>query len=472
MPTALPPFEATVNLNGSVTLAWNPLPGATFYVGDAAGQVSTVPTPIQVSNSNTYTFYNLSPASYYTFEVGATGNWPGELLASTQTELTYPVAPTLTETSDSTTAVGLGLSWTNVTGANVSYFLNVQAGSESNNISLTAGTTSVPVTGLNPGVNYTFTVGATNATGTNWSNPLSVLTYPAAPTFTLAGTSPYSVQVSWSPVGSATGYEVDMLIDLNGTLMYWETLQNTTYTTLSYTDYNLSSYTPYTFRVDAINGSGTTPAVGQSITTPDTNSNWSGYVIVPGAVTPPNQVTEVGGSWVQPAISSPYANAAASIWVGTSTAKLGTALPAIPSNKSARPGTPPRNPILPGSNSLGMACGTPRPSSGRPKGRTSTSSPSTSCPARNSISSPGTRLPRVWNTLATSSRQLPYNRRVPSCSGSRISRCGAGKRLVGVPLCPPPTSSPSERPRNGLSKRPPQVLPRRPRCTPYRTLAR
>ena len=320
MPSAAPTFSARAVSSGEVDSSWYTVLTASNYQVEEQIDNSTSPNPSnwQLVNSQplpgsatSYPDTNLTPNTTYWFRVGSVGSW-GTAWATPQGVLTFPAAPTLNVTAGSQTSVNL--SWNNV-GAS-GYTAIVEGHDYFNSTLLPSGTTGQSFYNLSPGTTYSCEVGASNASGTSWSNFPSVVTYPAAPTFTLAGISPYSVQVSWSPVGTATGYEVDMLIDLNGTLMYWQPLQNTTYTTLSFTDNNLSFNTSYTFRVDAINASGTTPAPGQNITTPDTSPNWSGYVIVPGAVTPPNQVTEVGGSWVQPAISSPYANAAASIWVG------------------------------------------------------------------------------------------------------------------------------------------------------------
>ncbi len=61
-----------------------------------------------------------------------------------------------------------------------------------------------------------------------------------------------------------------------------------------------------------------TPAVTPAITT-ETSRNWSGYALDPG-----HSVNAVGGTWVQPAITSKSPLAATSIWVGIDGYNSGT----------------------------------------------------------------------------------------------------------------------------------------------------
>ena len=122
-----------------------------------------------------------------------------------------------------------------------------------------AGTSAYeqPVTGLSAGTTYEFKVGATNSSGTTWSNVLSGLTIAAAPSFTEVARSSSQIELVWSGVPGASSYAID--IEENGNWLPLATLGSGT---TSYTVTGLSADTAYRFAVGASNASGISWAYG------------------------------------------------------------------------------------------------------------------------------------------------------------------------------------------------------------------
>lgn len=140
----------------AVTLTWDAVPGATaYYVYQNSN-----PTPIAKVTTPTYTVTGLTSGTSYTFAVTAADN-VGESPSSQLTRIvTVPSAPTNLSSND-TTSTSTTLSWSSMAGAQ-SY--NIY---QSTNATPIANVTSATyqVNNLEPGSNYSFSVGAVNSSG-------------------------------------------------------------------------------------------------------------------------------------------------------------------------------------------------------------------------------------------------------------------------------------------------------------------
>jgi len=223
-----------------------------------------------------------------------------------------PPAPTFTATAVSDTQIDL--SWHRVARAS-GYLIDEQVnGGWMQIASVSSRKSSFWVTGLSPGTTYSFKLAAFNTGATNWAKHVeSATTFqapPIAPSFTTTAASGTEIDLSWSGVSGASGYLIDQWI--NGA---WTQIASVGSGSTGYAVTGLNPNTTYSFDLAAFNTSGTTWAASyQSATTKPatlTNTLWSGYAIVPGS-----PVNAVGGSWVQPAVSSTGANSVTSFWLG------------------------------------------------------------------------------------------------------------------------------------------------------------
>lgn len=259
--------------DGSVTLSWTPVGGATSYdVYEAATSGGeTTPTYTGITGSST-PVSGLTNGTEYFFTVTAV-NAGGASAQSAEVHAT-PLAPTAPPIPTALAAtVGdtqIALTWDAASGA-TSYEVNqgTTSGGETALQSVTG--TSFISTGLTNGTRYYFTVTASNAAGTSApsaevsATPASATTAPSAPAGLTATAGNGQVTLSWNPVAGAATYAV-----LQGTSAGGEsgTPVQTGITGLSTTVGNLNNGTTYYFKVVAVNGSGTSPASNEASAQP------------------------------------------------------------------------------------------------------------------------------------------------------------------------------------------------------------
>jgi hypothetical protein len=258
---AAPQLQATLETTTQVTLSWNSVRGGAagfLVVEDESG------VPILIgelgSSATSFTVSGLSPGTSYQFQVAAY-NATGYVYSNTVSTLTLPVAPTINALPVSSSQVDL--SWNSVAGAS-GYLINEWAnGSLQQIINVGAPSSGYDVTGLFPNFTYTFQVESYNASGYSWSNSVSALTLPAAPTFTLTAVSQTQINVSWTNVEGASDYWIYDWIPSTVT----EQLAMLPNGSTSYSLTGLTPGTTYAFMIGASNASGTTWASVQSVAT-------------------------------------------------------------------------------------------------------------------------------------------------------------------------------------------------------------
>jgi len=185
----------------SITIAWNPVVGATGY------DVLLGENVINVSGTN-YTATGLLPKTDYTFQVRAknpdyTGIYSVALVVKTEkVPLTAPASINVVEKTHNT----MILSWSAVEDA-LSYVINYGAGE------ITSDTTTAMITGLDSDTEYSVKIKSVDERGDSpFGTPVIIKTEPE-PFIPLEGLSVISkthtsIVLGWDSVQEATVYEV------------------------------------------------------------------------------------------------------------------------------------------------------------------------------------------------------------------------------------------------------------------------
>jgi len=211
-----------------------------------------------------------------------------------------PAAPTATAgiTSATVSWVAPANNGSAITGYVVTPY---KAGVAQTPVSYDASATSRTLSGLTAGSSYTFTVAATNATGTSapsaQSTAVTPYALPGAPTISAATAGDSAATLTWttpSSNGSAiTGYVVNPYI--GATAQPTQTFSAATTQTVT----GLTAGTAYTFTVAAVNQAGTGPASAASAPVTPNNSPSLNFPAPPSGevgVAYSNQLTVTGGT--------------------------------------------------------------------------------------------------------------------------------------------------------------------------------
>jgi len=262
--------QATVSWTAPVSDGGSPITGyvVTPFVGFFAQPSTTFD-----STATTQTVTGLTNGTSYRFKVAAInaiGTGPSSMASNPVIPATVPDAPTdVFAFSGNAEAT---VSWTAPSNGGVpitSYVvIPYNSGVPQTPVTFNSSNTMQTVTGLTNGTMYTFTVAATNAVGTGVqsveSNPVVPATVPDAPLIGTATAGTEQATVSWTTPASDGGsaiiaYSVTPYIDgvAQPAVFFAGTATTQTVT-------GLSNDTTYRFRVQAVNGVGTSGQSGAS----------------------------------------------------------------------------------------------------------------------------------------------------------------------------------------------------------------
>jgi len=254
-PTAPGSFTGTASSTSQVSLTWTASTGASgYYLYNTTGGGSTLVASL-TATATTATVSGLSAGTTYSFRLDAynsTGTTSVTTQVTTLSSSSSLAAPT-NVTARAVTATSVQLSWTRVAGA-TSYAILWSNGTTTQNIgTVNSRTTSVTVTGLQPGTTNSFAVRAANATGTATSGFVTVILPAAAPLLAptqlaFTPTSTTTGTLSWSPSTAASGYAISIVDSRNRTRTAWVDAKAT-----SVTVRNLAPGESYSFSVVAYN---------------------------------------------------------------------------------------------------------------------------------------------------------------------------------------------------------------------------
>lgn len=241
-----------------VSLSWTGSAGATSYDVFRSTSPGGPFSSIGTTGSTSYVDNSVSAGTWYFYvvEAGNASGWsPDSSQAST---VTIPPAPTIFSASWGGWSGGYGQ-------VNVSYGGGLGATDYVIGRSLSSGGPYSAVatgnfsfgdyhdTGLAPGTTYYYVVWAVDASGTSPSSPeASALTAPAAPLGLTATGGVLVVTLAWNASTSAVSYAI-----LRSTGSGYSQIATTTSTTFA--DTGVTSGTWYSYEVDAVNASGSSP---------------------------------------------------------------------------------------------------------------------------------------------------------------------------------------------------------------------
>lgn len=227
-------LKLTNRSTSAISVSWDAVTGATGYDVSFSGVVAD-------TDANTsYTKQNLSPGTCCVIKVRAkcaygTGEWCTPITAYTKLDVPSGLSASATNSS-------ITVNWNPVSGAN-GYEIIIDGGSA---ISL-GSATSYLHTGLLSSSTHTYKVRAMTASNSSdWTNPISKKTLPAAPTNLTASKTNTTITLAWNMVNGATGYKV---CTSSGEII-------TGITTTTYMLTGLVANTSYTYKVLAVNETG------------------------------------------------------------------------------------------------------------------------------------------------------------------------------------------------------------------------
>jgi hypothetical protein len=279
LPSAPTNVVATAGV-ASATISWTAAanggsPITSYTITPFVGTAAQVPTTITGSPPTTTTTVALTNGTTYTFKVSAAnGVGAGPTSASSNAvtpAAAVPGAPTGVTASPADSSATV--SWTApadggspITGYTVTPFIG-SAAQAATTVAGSPPASSATVSGLTNGTTYTFTVSASNATGTGAtsaaSGPVTPSGVPAAPTGVSAVPGNASATISWTAPANGgspiTGYIVTPFVGSSA-----QAATTVSGASVSATVTGLSNGITYTFRVTASNVIGDSPQSASS----------------------------------------------------------------------------------------------------------------------------------------------------------------------------------------------------------------
>ena len=292
----------------SLTVNWDPIPGAMIYQVERSPDVSGAPQPggwVVRATLSGDTYYNDvgTANTVYWYRVRAVNDGgPGDYspAASVATLANAPGQPTFSNVTQTSVTV----SWTAPSGGAVGYVIERAPAQVGPFAPIQSGVTALSWadTPLSAGTTYWYRIRATNSASATGSPSLaaSVTTVPAppsgapgAPTFSAIAAT--SVAIAWTDTSGATSYRLERAPDASSAPGAWTVIA--TVSVKSYTDRSLAANTRYWYRVRGATagGDGTYSAESFVITAPNAPGTPSLTSI---------GTTSIGLAWTEPAGSA------------------------------------------------------------------------------------------------------------------------------------------------------------------------
>ncbi|HET6251018.1 MAG TPA: fibronectin type III domain-containing protein, partial [Tepidisphaeraceae bacterium] len=253
-----------------VTVTWNDNSSSetSFQVqrsSDNGANWSTLMPSAPANATSTATYVDSTPSqgATYTYRVKAVNSGGSSAYTGTAQATIAPAAPSGL-TAVATSATQIHLSWMDNSLGETGIVVEQYVGGPTQWMALTTTTafaTSFDVSGLTAGTTYQFRISAMNGGGSSTYSTASGLTSPSAPASvnaTAASTS--EIDLSWSPVSSATSYIIQRTLGDETTTL--NPVSNTTYA-----DQLLSEGTQYSYTVTAVNAGGSSVASSPTVAT-------------------------------------------------------------------------------------------------------------------------------------------------------------------------------------------------------------
>ena len=273
---------ATTASSNQINLSWNYISGATSYYLYRATSYSGVYSYIAAPTSTSFADTGLATNGTYYYKVqavnsaGSSGYSAIAYATTTSSSYSVPSIPTnLIATTASSNQINL--SWDYISGA-TSYYL-YRSTSYSGVYSYIAAPTSTSLadTGLATNGTYYYKVQAVNSSGSSGYSAIayatttdssSILPIPTNLTATVAGSS--QINLSWDYISGATSYYVYRKTSSSGAYANIVAV-----TTTGYVDTALPAGTTYYYKVQAVNGVGTSQYSSEAYATTDSDTTTS-----------------------------------------------------------------------------------------------------------------------------------------------------------------------------------------------------
>ena len=472
---------------------WSPLsPGTSPPARSAAGSAYDAASGLVVlfggksggDLADTWTFNGttwaqLAPASWPSARDGLTlaaqgstgsavlfgGETGSAMLGDTWTWTTPPSAPTSISATAGVNQATVSWAAPALSGASAITGYTVTSSPDGQTATAGASATSATVSGLRPGISYTFAVVAANAIGaglTGASGAVTTPTAPGAPTGVSATGGNTQATVNWTAPSSGgspiTGYVITPFI---GTTAQTPSSAGASATSLTVT--GLTNGTAYTFRVAATNAVGTGPVGTSNAVTPATTPSapvnvtatpgnaqatvaWSaptttggsaitGYTVTPYIGTTAQTPVSVGGSTTSTMVTG-LTNGTAYTFAVTATNGVGTGPAATSSavTPATVPGAPTNVTGTPGDGQVTLSWTTPASNGGSAiTGYTITPYQGSTALSPTTTSGPGTQVTVFGLTDGTA---YTFTVAASNAVGTGAAATSAAVTPAGVPGAP------------------------------------
>jgi fibronectin type 3 domain-containing protein len=268
-PAAPEIVSITATSASSIAIIWVAATGASGYKIYRSTDGLDWGGPItEIMNPDT-TFYvdpDLESAKQYYYKTSAYNDSGETILDTSDSGLTFPVAPVL-NTEIVSTPNAITFTWSKVTGADGYRIYRSDYGITPFDVISNSETTTYSNSSLEPAMQYTWQVAAYNSSGETRSAEKPTLTRPSAPNATATATSTSNITITWDAVTGATGYNIYRNTSAEGPFTDANKINPSPVIGTSQPDSGRATATRYYYQVEALNAGGGTRSITVSATT-------------------------------------------------------------------------------------------------------------------------------------------------------------------------------------------------------------